>query len=66
MSKSKQPVADRTARSGTFVLGRRAFAKVSAVEGIRVSKALESQLRELESTDDSRRRDALVEMYGKT
>ncbi len=66
MSKSKQPVAGQSVRTGTFTLGRRAFAKVSAVEGIRVSKALESELDELQHADGSRRRAALADKYGRS
>ena len=53
------------ARAGTFVLGCRALAKVSAVEGISVSRTLDDGLRELSDADCDVRRNALAEKYGK-
>ena len=48
-----------------FVLGRQAFARVSAVEGISVSGALEDDLKRLQDATPERRRAALTEKYGK-
>ena len=73
MSKVKQTSADSNtplvsrhgAGRAAFVLGRRAFAKVSAVEGIEVPDHLETALNELTNAGDSERRDALAGRYGK-
>ena len=73
MSKIKQTSADSNtplvSRHGAgrtaFVLGRRAFAKVSAVEGIDVPDHLEAALSELADADGNERRDALASKYGK-
>ena len=71
---TKQAAIGRTAtttqrarsRAGAFVLGRRAFAKVSAVEGISVSQTLDADLRELSDADCDVRRNALAEKYGRS
>ena len=69
MSNIKRTRTDRAvrakgSRAAAFVLGRRAFAKVSAVEGIHVSKHLEADLHELADADAELRRDVLLEKYG--
>jgi len=51
--------------SAAFVLGRRAFAKVSAVEGITASPDLEAELLVLEDAEQDARRDILAEKYGR-
>jgi hypothetical protein len=66
MTKNKPPVVGQSVRASTFTLGRRAFAKVSAVEGIQISKALASELDELQHADGSRRRAALADKYGRS
>ena len=73
MSKVKQTSADsntplisrHVAGRAAFVLGRRAFAKVSSVEGIEVPDHLETALNELADADGNERRDALAGKYGK-
>lgn len=73
MSKIKQtsagsntPLVSRDgAGRAAFVLGRRAFAKVSAVEGIEVPDHLATALSELADADGDDRRDALAGKYGK-
>jgi hypothetical protein len=42
MAKKKQPAA-KTSKAGTFVLGKRGFAKISAVEGIRLTGPMEKR-----------------------
>jgi len=59
-----RPVARHAA--GAFVLGRRAFAKVSAVEGITASPDLEAALLVLEDAEQDARRDVLAEKYGRS
>lgn len=54
----------KSANSIPFVLGCRAFAKVSAVEGMRTSRDLEAELLNLEDAEFVARRDALAEKYG--
>lgn len=48
-----------------FVLGRAAFAKVSAVEGIEVGKTLDNDLRRLADATSAERRRVLAGKYGK-
>ena len=48
-----------------FVLGRAAFKKVSAVEGIEVSRLLAADLRKLEKDTPATRRRVLSSKYGK-
>lgn len=55
----------RDASSGKFLLGRVAFSRISAVEGIRVSKGLKSDLRSLDSSSYEKRRAVLAGKYGK-
>ena len=55
----------RPASGSGYVLGRKAFAQVSAVEGIRLSGALESDLRQLRDATPERRRATLADKYGK-
>jgi hypothetical protein len=64
-NKSSTTVTARSARSGRFVLGRSAFAKVSAVEGIVVSRDLRDDLRRLGSVSPAKRRTVLADKYGK-
>ena len=54
----------RRAKSG-FVLGRRAFAKIAAVEGIEMSTEIEQDLRRLQSAAPQHRRATLTQKYGK-
>ena len=58
--------AKRSTERGAFVLGRRAFAKVSAVEGIALSASLDADLRALERASSMARRRILVAKYAKT
>lgn len=48
-----------------FTLGRRAFAKVSAVEGIRVPSDMEAEFQKLDASERGARRQVLAEKYGK-
>ena len=73
MSESKHRAENRIRRgarhsngSKAFVLGRRAFAKVSAVEGIHASDDLETELLKLEDVEFDARRDVLAEKYGRS
>jgi len=52
-------------QSWAFTLGRRAFAKVSAVEGIRVPSDMEADFLRLDELELDARRHALAEKYGK-
>jgi hypothetical protein len=52
-------------KHGNFVMGRLAFSKVSAVEGIKVSAALGADLRALARVPAERRRSVLASKYGK-
>jgi hypothetical protein len=42
MAKHEKPLGQRT-KSGRFVIGRTAFAKISAVEGIRLTDAMRTR-----------------------
>jgi hypothetical protein len=55
----------RKATSGTFVLGERAFRKISAVEGIKPSKRLSADLLQLIDVPAEKRRSVLSAKYGK-
>ncbi len=63
--KRRAPVAAIHAASKPFVLGRAAFKKISAVEGILVSQALDADLAELATATGHRRRSMLAAKYGK-
>jgi hypothetical protein len=54
-------------RTKGYVLGRRGFAKISAVEGIRLSPEMEARFREFdrEGLSPSERRKALARTFGK-
>ena len=55
----------RDAKTGKFVLGRSAFARISAVEGITVSKRMSGEFRKVEKAPPEARRTHLVDTYGK-
>jgi len=55
----------RSAKSGQFTIGREAFAKVSRVEGIVVSRDLRDDLRRLDRVPHEKRRATLAHKYGK-
>lgn len=67
MSKSKSPSNGkaRDARAGRLVVGRAAFSKISEVEGIKPSRALRSDLQELNGATGEKRRKVLSGKYGK-
>lgn len=54
--------------SRSFTLGRQAFAKISAVEGIRMSRAMDAEFREFDrkGLSPEERRKAIAAKYGKT
>jgi len=52
-------------RAGGFVLGRKAFSSISAVEGVHLSKDMKADFRRLESASPATRRAALSGKYGK-
>lgn len=52
-------------RVGGFVLGRQAFSRISAVEGVYLSKDMQADFRRLEDVSPAARRDALSGKYGK-
>ncbi len=53
-------------KTGRFVVGRRAFAKISAVEGIHMPREMEADFAafDLEKKPASQRRSILVDKYG--
>ena len=55
----------RNAQSGKFVLGERAFRKISAVEGIKPSKRLSVDLAHLRDLPAEERRLILSNKYGR-
>ena len=55
----------REATRAHFVLGRKAFTRVSAVEGISPSSALVDDLKRLHDATPERRRSALADKYSK-
>lgn len=64
---SKSFLIGRDAKTGQFVLGRESFAKISAVEGIRMSKGMTDHFAKLDRTTTSanKRRTELKATYGK-
>jgi len=50
---------------GLLVLGYKAFASISAVEGMYLSKGMKADFRRLQGSSPSVRRDALTGKYGK-
>jgi len=62
---SKGSWTKRDAATGQFVLGRAAFASISAVEGVYLSKSMKADLGRLESVSASERRRELSGKYGK-
>lgn len=66
MAKQKKPVV-KDAKAGGFVVGRARFAKISAVEGIHLTQAMEKRAAEADRkglTADEYRR-AIVRSYRK-
>ncbi len=59
MPKSKRPVA-KAKKTGGFVIGRDGFAKISAVEGIRLTPAMKKR------ATDAERRGLSAEEYRET
>jgi hypothetical protein len=55
----------RDARSGRFIIGEKAFRKISAVEGIKPSKRLEADLTRVRDMPADKRRTVLAGVYGK-
>jgi hypothetical protein len=62
---SKSTKIARDASTGQFVLGQKAFRKISAVEGIKPSKRLEADLKRVKDMPAERRRSVLAGEYGK-
>ncbi|MCF8878314.1 hypothetical protein L5876_00610 [Hyphobacterium sp. SN044] len=63
---AKSSKIGRSASTGQFVLGRAAFAKISAVEGLRASKTMNSDFKKLdaENATPEQRRKYLASKYG--
>lgn len=57
--------AKRSAASGNFVIGGAAFASISSVEGIRLSKRMSAELRRTAGMSAAKRRSILCSKYGK-
>lgn len=55
----------RSAPTGRFVLGRAAFASISEVEGIKLSKSMGTVLDSTAAMPADSRRSALTSKYGK-
>ena len=69
VSKSKKSATasalTQKSATGRFVLGRQAFARISAVEGVVLSKSMTADLRRLEDASPAERRLVLSGKYGK-
>ncbi len=63
---TKTPTKRRDSTAG-FVLGRAAYARISAVEGIRLTRKMEQDLREFDEKglSSSERRKIILEKYAK-
>lgn len=55
----------RDAKTGRYIIGDKAFRKISAVEGIKPSKQLEADLRHVQGMSAEKRRTTLAGVYGK-
>jgi hypothetical protein len=66
-SKPRKPDRNSPYAAGEITIGRKGFAKISAVEGIVMSKSMEMVFRELDRKNASPevRRKALARKYGK-
>lgn len=64
MKKIKSTTAKK---SGSFTIGRDAFASISAVEGLRITAAMEADFREFDrkGLSASQRRSAIARKYGR-
>jgi len=64
---AKSYLVGRDAKTGRFVLGRESFAKISAVEGIRMPKGMSDRFAKLDRDKASAatRRSELKAAYGK-
>jgi hypothetical protein len=64
---SKSDTIGRTAQTGRFVLGRESFSKISAVEGLVMSKSMRGEFLALdrENAPARKRRETLSGKYGK-
>ncbi len=62
---TKSTKVTRDASTGKFVLGQRAFRKISAVEGITLSKRLSADLIRASDLPAEKRRSVLSAKYGK-
>jgi hypothetical protein len=64
---SKGSTIGRDARNGRFVLGRESFSKISAVEGLVMSKSMRGEFRALDRQNASarKRRETLSRKYGR-
>ncbi|HEX5005602.1 MAG TPA: hypothetical protein VFV70_00735 [Hyphomonadaceae bacterium] len=63
---AKQGSVKRDSETGRFLIGRRAFAKISAVEGIRMPREMQADFATFdnEKASPSQRRSALASKYG--
>lgn len=64
---TKPKSVSRNAKSGHFTIGREAFGKISAVEGLHMSKAMRGDFLSLDKqgASDRTRRETLAAKYGK-
>lgn len=64
---AKSYLVGRDAKTGQFLLGRESFAKISAVEGIRMPKGMAEKFAQLDrkKASASTRRTELKAAYGK-
>jgi len=65
MTKTLKPMKSPTAKG--FTLGRKGFAKISAIEGIHLSPEMETKFHEFDRDDlsASQRREAIARAFGK-
>lgn len=56
----------RDSKTGRFIIGRKAFARVSAVEGITVPKTIARELERLDKASDAERRRTITRLVLKT
>lgn len=55
----------RESTSGEFVVGRKSFASISAVEGIHMSRDMHGEFRRTDDVSADKRRSMLSDKYGK-
>ena len=55
----------RSGSTGAFIIGRESFGSISAVEGIKLTRSMDSEFRRTDGMPTDKRRATLSSKYGK-